>query len=74
MTTTQFVRLLASVPKNTWVAIDEVRRAVIAHGDSYDEVQTAADNAGITERIILWNGPAAAIPRRSPNSFHAPLQ
>ncbi len=74
MTTTQFLRLLASVPQNTWVAIDESRRTVIAHGASYEAVQRAADDAGIADRIILWNGTIAAIPRRSPQSLHAPLQ
>ncbi|MGA9060583.1 MAG: DUF5678 domain-containing protein [Terracidiphilus sp.] len=45
--------ILRSAPLNKWIALSEDESAIVATGDTFEEVSERSDQAGIADPLIL---------------------
>jgi hypothetical protein len=53
MSTEERVRILREAKPNSWVAFSEDESKVVAFGDTYSQVITAAQDAGENEPVVV---------------------
>ena len=57
---TRRLEALRSAPLNCWIALSEDESVIIAVGSTYEEVVQKAENAGVTDPLILKTPPCWA--------------
>lgn len=47
------LNLLRSAPLNKWIALSDDESKIVAVGETYGEVSTLSDSAGVSDPVIL---------------------
>ena len=47
--------LLATAPRDCWLALDEEERIIVGRGETVQEALAEAQKAGVNDPIIVWS-------------------